>query len=398
MDRRGLDPFDLAYRMPAPAAPVAPRSAPLGVPYLLLAGAFARAQGSWYIRRAAPFEDVYQVFKLIGFAGLAGAVILGVIAFAVGTRRAILFAVAGMGLTTLLAGVPEPSVAKGALVLGALAHGGLQSAVLAALGERLGRASVGERLVGTAGLFGLATLAGWIAPEITHPLRQWVGEYASSVGALVALVPLAIAGALAFLARGPALNDVPATEEEAPIDRKVAPLVLLALVGSGVLTLVDVARYTNSDLHLSYSWSRTLGTDLGAAALALFVGTLFTFQGRRTGLFRLAGIGLAVCAVAAVAMSFFPGALLFVELASEFATICLFTLASFGHGRTQGTIALTSFVAVGTVLNFLGPLVARAVPPFVTIAICALAAAAIAVFYFVTGNGTEERSGFDLTS
>lgn len=398
MDRRGLDPFDLAYRMPAPAAPVAPRSAPLGVPYLLLAGAFALAQGSWYIRRAAPFEDVYQVFKLIGFAGLAGAVILGVIAFAVGTRRAILFAVAGMGLTTLLAVVPEPSVAKGALVLGALAHGGLQSAVLAALGERLGRASVGERLVGTAGLFGLATLSGVIAPALAAPLREIVGEHASSVGALVALVPLLVAGVLAFLARGPALNDVPATEEEAPIDRKVAPIVLLALVGSGVLGLIDVAGYTNNELHLPYTWSRGLATDFGAAALALLAGTLFSLQGRRTGLFRLAGIGLGVCAVASVVMSFLPGALLVVELASQFTTICLFTLASFGHGRTQGTIALTSFVAVGTVLNFLGPLVARAVPPFVTIAICALAAAAIAVFYFVTGNGTEERSGFDLTS
>jgi hypothetical protein len=87
-----------------------------------------------------------------------------------------------------------------------------------------------------------------------------------------------------------------------------------------------------------------------------------------------------------------------VELASQFTTICLFTLAAFGHGRTQGTITLTSFVAVGTVMNFLGPLVARAVPPFVTLAVCALAALATAAFYFVSGNGTEERSGFDLTS
>jgi hypothetical protein len=49
-------------------------------------------------------------------------------------------------------------------------------------------------------------------------------------------------------------------------------------------------------------------------------------------------------------------------------------------------------------MNFLGPLVARAVPPFVTLAVCALAALATAAFYFVSGNGTEERSGFDLTS
>ena len=172
----------------------------------------------------------------------------------------------------------------------------------------------------------------------------------------------------------------------------------LALVGSGVLTLFDVAGYTNDDLHLTYSWTRTFATDFGAAALAVFVGTLFTLQGRRTGLFRLAGIGLVVCAVAGVATRFLPGALLFVELASQFTTICLFTLASFGHGRTQGTLALTSFVVVATVLNFLAPLVTRALPPFVTVGVCALGAAAIAVFYFVSGNATEERAGFDLTS
>ncbi len=398
MDRRGLDPFDLAYRMPGPAAPVAPRSAPLGVPYLLLIAAFALAQGAWYLLRAVPLEDGRQMWQFIGFAGIAGAVLLGVVAFAVGTRRAILFALAGMALTTLLAVVPEPSLAKGALLLGAVAHGGLQSALLAAVGERLSRASIGERLVGTAGLFGLATLSGVIAPALAAPLREMVGEHASSVGALVALVPLLVAGVLAFLARGPALNDVPATEEEAPIDRKVAPIVLLALVGSGLLSLLDVAGYTNSELHLAYSWSRILGTDFGAAALALVAGTLFSLQGRRTGLFRLAGIGLAVCAVASVVMNFLPGALLLVELASQFTTICLFTLASFGHGRTQGTIALSSFVAVGTVMNFLAPLVTRLLPPFVTLGVCALGAAAIAVFYFVSGNGTEERSGFDLTS
>lgn len=397
MDRRGLDPFDLAYRMPGPAAPVAPRSAPLGVPYLLLIGAFALAQGAWYLVRAVPLEDGH-LWQFIGFAGLAGAVILGVVAFAVGTRRALLFSLAGMALTTLLAVVPEPSLAKGALLLGALAHGGLQSAVLAAVGERLSRAPIGERLAGTAGLFGLTTLSSVIAPVLASLLREMVGEHVTSVAALVALVPLLAASALAFLARGPALNDVPATAEEAPIDRKVAPIVLLALAGSGLLALLDVAGFMNDEIHLAHSWSRGLATDFGAAALAFGAGTLFSLQGRRTGLFRLAGIGLAVCAVASVVMSFFAGALLFVELANQFTTICLFALASFGHGRTQGTIALSSFVAVGTFVNFLAPLVTRMLPPFVTLGVCALGAAALAIFYFVSGDGSEERAGFDLTS
>lgn len=397
MDRRGLDPFDLAYRMPGPAAPVAPRVAPLGVPYLMLVAAFAVAQGGWYLRRAVPLDGGFQLWQFVGFAGLAGAVLLGVVAFAVGTRRAILFAIAGMGLTTLLGVVPEPAVAKGALLLGALAHGGLQSAVLAAIGERLSRTSVGERLVGTAGLFGLSTVAGIVAPELARPIRELVGEHASSAASALALVPLALAGALAFLARGPALDAAPATADEAPIDRPVAPIVLLALAGSGVLTLLDVAGYTSDD-RLPYSWQRTLATDGGGMALALFAGTLFSLQGRRTGLFRLAGIGLAVCAVGALAMLLFPGALLFVELAGQFTTICLFTLAAFGHGRTQGTLVLTSFVGVATVVNFLAPLVTRMLPPVVTVGVGALAAAAIAVFYFVNGNGSEERAGFDLTS